>query len=78
MSFVGVDTLPIYLSTSRININLCKGKPSRLFPEVATDEEEEDDWESEVGLEEIFGGTDAIDAEWGDGSVELGSVSMER
>lgn len=60
------------LPPSALHINLTNLHPANVLPEISTDPEENDNWESEVGLEEIVGGTVfGIAADGPDGSVEL-------
>lgn len=73
----GIDTIPIDLSPSSVNINLRCSEPSGTLPQVATGPEEENNWKSQVGLEEIFSCADfAFVAKWVERRVELDPVSL--
>lgn len=66
-----VDELPVRNPTTSVDIDLFSLQPSLALPEVAADPEEEHHGESEVGLEEAFSVTDAVDAEREESGVEL-------
>lgn len=73
---LAVDEVPVELTAAGINIHLRCPEPSGTLPEVTGDPESDNDEESEVRLEEIFGGTNAL-ADGRDSSVELDSVSLK-
>lgn len=66
-----MDISPVDLATTRVDVDLAGAEPALSLPEEATDPEEHDDGEGEVGLEETFGVVDTA-AGWADGHVELG------
>jgi hypothetical protein len=61
LSTGSVDQVPIDFSTTSINVNLGGSQPALALPEVAADPEDYNDREGEVGLEECFSRTDAVD-----------------
>ena len=70
-----VDEIPVQLTTAGIDIHLSGPEPSGALPEVSSNPEDRDDKESEVSLEEVLGGTDAL-ADRGNSSVKLDNVSF--
>jgi hypothetical protein len=67
---LSVDEIPVKLATAGIDVHLSSPEPTLTLPEVTGDPEGTDDKESEVGLEEILSGTDAL-SDGRNGSVEL-------
>ena len=67
-----VDALPVVLTATAIDIDLVCAEPTFLLPEVATDPEDKDDREGEVGIEEIVRGTVlGVATKWSNSSPEL-------
>lgn len=64
---VGVDLLPVHLTTTGVDIHLAGLEPTFTLPDVADDPEEEDDGSSKVRLKEGLG------VEGLDGNIELGN-----
>jgi hypothetical protein len=54
---LAVDQVPVELTTTSVNVHLCGSEPALALPEVTGDPESTDNKGSEVGLEEIRGGT---------------------
>jgi hypothetical protein len=57
LGLVGVDRIPVKLTTSSVDIDLVKSEPSALLPEVTDDPEEQDDEDGEPFREEDVGGS---------------------
>lgn len=73
---MSIDSLPIVLTTSGIDIHVNELDPSLALPDPADDVEEDDDGEGKVGLEEVLGGCDTA-SDGGDGDEELSSHADE-
>lgn len=58
LSSVRVDEVPVKLPPASVEINLRGLKPTLTLPNVSADPEETDAEESEVSIEELFGGSD--------------------
>ena len=69
MSPVGIDLIPVELTTAGVDVHLVCSEPTGALPEVADDPEEDDDGEGEVGLEEALGVTE--------GAVGVGERGVE-
>lgn len=54
LASVGVDGIPIMLTAASVEIDVGKSDPAFALPDIADSPEEEDDGESEIGLEETF------------------------
>ena len=73
---MGVDGLPVVLTTSGIDIHVSELDPSLALPDPADNVEEDDDGEGKVSLEEVLGrGETATDG--GDGDEELSGHADE-
>jgi len=55
LSTVSVDLIPVDLATAGVDIDLLGAEPASALPEEATNPEDDDDRESQVGLEEALG-----------------------
>lgn len=71
VSLVLVNSIPIVLSATSIDINLFELQPSFSLPEVTTGPEEENNRESEISLEEIGGASEFGLARRSNGDIEL-------
>jgi hypothetical protein len=61
---LGVDEIPVKLTTASVDIHLSGTEPALALPEVAGDPESSNDEGSEVGREEVRGGTNlALDTD---------------
>jgi hypothetical protein len=61
---LGVDEIPVELTTASVDIHLSGTEPALALPEVTRDPEGSDNEGSEVGGEEVRGGTDlALDTD---------------
>jgi hypothetical protein len=49
---ISVDFIPLVFTAASINVDLVDGNPALTLPEVTSDPEDNDDGESEEGLEE--------------------------
>jgi hypothetical protein len=70
---VGVDGLPVELTTTTVDIHLVGAEPAGALPGETNDPEEDDNEEGEVAGEETLGVVQ-FRARGGDGVVELGAA----
>tara|TARA_R110002060_G_scaffold69811_1_gene78420 strand:- start:471 stop:830 length:360 start_codon:yes stop_codon:yes gene_type:complete len=73
---MGVDGLPVVLTTSGIDIHVSELDPSLALPDPADNVEEDDHRESKVSLEEVLGRGETT-ADRGDGDEELSGHADE-
>lgn len=76
---VGVDFIPVQLSTASIDIHLLSPKPASSLPQVADHPEEQDNREGKVRLEEALNSAHArFTRRSNDGGVELQRSQCQR
>lgn len=73
---ISVDLIPVVLSAAYINIYILNLDPGLSLPGKSDDPEEDDNWQSKVGLEESLGSVEFAIVKWrGNSSVKLGNKS---
>lgn len=70
-----INSLPIQLATTSIDIHLCCSEPALTLPQETDSPEEEDDWNSEERLEEALCVVEIAIISWrGNGDEKLCDV----
>lgn len=78
LGLVGVDHLPVKLTSSRVNVNLVKFEPSLTLPGVTDNPEDENDWNGEPSVEELLSRGELRTLPWwGNGVEESGNQDEE-
>lgn len=72
MGTVGVDSLPVKLTTTGVNVHLGGAEPARALPEVANDPEDQDDRDGEPGHEEALSAVQLIGTRGSNSIEQLG------
>jgi hypothetical protein len=72
---VGVDVVPVELAAARVEVDLLRAEPASALPQEATDPEDNDDGQGEVGLEEALCVVEAATG-GADGHVELEALML--
>lgn len=73
LSAVRVDSIPVVLTETSVEINLVNSEPAGSLPGVSDSPEDKDDGNSKALLEEVLGITNTALARRADGSENLGS-----
>jgi hypothetical protein len=72
-----MNHLPVHWSPARINIYLACTEESLALPEITADPEVYNDWECEVGLEEIFCSANTTCANGRESGIELLRINID-
>lgn len=68
---MGVDDLPVVFAATSVDVDLVDAHPTLALPEITTSPKEQNNWECEVSLEEVLGGSGAARSGWCNSDKEL-------